>query len=50
VRALLTYLPSNNLDEPPFEAVPADLDVTDDDLELDTLIPNSANQPTTCTT
>jgi len=45
VRALLTYLPSNNLDEAPFEAVPADLDVTDDDLELDTLIPNSANQP-----
>jgi propionyl-CoA carboxylase beta chain len=45
VRALLTYLPSNNLDEAPFEAAPADLDVTDEDLELDILIPNSANQP-----
>jgi propionyl-CoA/long-chain acyl-CoA carboxylase carboxyl transferase subunit len=45
VRALLTYLPSNNLDEAPFEAVPADLDPNDEDLELDTLIPDSANQP-----
>ncbi len=47
VRALLGYLPSNNLDEPPTAGaeVPADLDITDDDLEMDTLIPDSANQP-----
>jgi propionyl-CoA carboxylase beta chain len=45
VRALLAYLPSNNLDEPPMLAAAADLEVTDEDLELDTLIPNSANQP-----
>jgi propionyl-CoA carboxylase beta chain len=45
VRALLSYLPSNNLDEPVVVNVPADLDVTDADRELDTLIPDSANQP-----
>jgi propionyl-CoA carboxylase beta chain len=42
VKALLSYLPSNNLDEPPAftaEAEPAP------DAELDTLIPDSANQP-----
>ncbi|WP_062431558.1 acyl-CoA carboxylase subunit beta [Herbidospora daliensis] len=44
-RALLSYLPSNNLDEPPVFDVEADLTVTDEDLELDTLIPDSANQP-----
>jgi propionyl-CoA carboxylase beta chain len=45
VQALLSYLPSNNLDEPPVYAADADLDVTADDLALDTLIPDSANQP-----
>jgi len=46
VRALLSYLPSNNLDEPPaFADVVADPEVTDADRELDTLIPDSANQP-----
>ncbi|WP_338090513.1 acyl-CoA carboxylase subunit beta [Planosporangium thailandense] len=45
VRALLSYLPSNNLDEPPVIAEAADLDVTEEDLALDTLIPDSANQP-----
>ena len=46
VKALLSYLPSNNLDEPPaFDDADADLEVTDDDRELDTLIPDSANQP-----
>jgi propionyl-CoA carboxylase beta chain len=45
VKALLSYLPSNNLSDPPaFEAEP-DFEVTDADLELDTLIPDSANQP-----
>jgi propionyl-CoA carboxylase beta chain len=45
VKALLSYLPSNNLDEPVVFDAPADLDVTDEDRELDTLIPDSANQP-----
>ncbi|MDF3291187.1 acyl-CoA carboxylase subunit beta [Streptomyces silvisoli] len=45
VKALLAYLPSNNLQEPPAFAEEADLTVTDADLELDTLIPDSANQP-----
>ncbi|MEU1631006.1 acyl-CoA carboxylase subunit beta [Streptomyces sp. NPDC020096] len=45
VKALLAYLPSNNLQEPPAFAEEADLSVTDADLELDTLIPDSANQP-----
>src|SRR5689334_9406369 len=49
VRALLSYLPSNNLEEPPSFADDAaelpSLEVTDEDRELDTLIPDSANQP-----
>ena len=45
VKALLSYLPSNNLDEPPVFAAPADLSVSEEDLALDTLIPDSANQP-----
>jgi propionyl-CoA carboxylase beta chain len=45
VRALLSYLPSNNLDEPPAFAVRAELDPTDADRALDALIPDSANQP-----
>jgi propionyl-CoA carboxylase beta chain len=45
VRALLSYLPSNNLDEPPTFDAPADLAVTDRDRALDTLVPDSANQP-----
>ncbi len=49
VKALLSYLPSNNLDEPPayedggWPAGP--IEVTDLDRELDTLVPDSANQP-----
>lgn len=44
-RALLSYLPSNNMDGAPvFDAYPV-LETTDDDRELDTLIPDSANQP-----
>ena len=49
-RALLSYLPSNNLSEPPAwptsqrEAEEA-LDVSDADRELDTLVPDSDNQP-----
>jgi propionyl-CoA carboxylase beta chain len=45
VKALLSYLPSNNLDEPPVFEAPADLSVSDSDLALDNLIPDSANQP-----
>src|SRR3982751_2490279 len=45
VRALLSFLPSNNLDEPPTFPIPADLDATDADRTLDALIPDSANQP-----
>jgi propionyl-CoA carboxylase beta chain len=45
VKALLAYLPNNNLDEPPVLDSDVDLDLTDEDLELDTLIPDSANQP-----
>jgi propionyl-CoA carboxylase beta chain len=45
VKALLSYLPSNNLDEPPVEPSPADVEVSDEDRELDALIPDSANQP-----
>jgi propionyl-CoA carboxylase beta chain len=45
VRALLSYLPSNNLDEPPTFDTPADLTVTDDDRALDTIVPDSPSQP-----
>jgi propionyl-CoA carboxylase beta chain len=45
VKALLSYLPANNLDDPPVYPVEADLTVDDRDLELDALIPDSANQP-----
>jgi propionyl-CoA carboxylase beta chain len=54
-RQLLSYLPSNNLEEPPVlaGAMPAGpsaaadeiLQVSHDDAELDTLIPDSARQP-----
>src|SRR6185437_12178570 len=45
-RELLSYLPSNNLDDPPFLPVAdAICEPTDEDAELDTLIPDSANQP-----
>jgi propionyl-CoA carboxylase beta chain len=46
VKALLSYLPSNNLDEAPvLGGEPADLEASDVDSELDRLIPDSANQP-----
>ncbi|QKT06784.1 acyl-CoA carboxylase subunit beta [Gordonia sp. X0973] len=50
VKELLSYLPSNNRAEPP--RLPVDVasgsieeNLTPEDLELDTLIPDSANQP-----
>ncbi|MFI6981727.1 acyl-CoA carboxylase subunit beta [Embleya sp. NPDC050154] len=45
VKGLLSYLPSNNLEEAPSFDEAADLETTDHDRELDTLIPDSANQP-----
>ncbi|MGJ6968592.1 acyl-CoA carboxylase subunit beta [Streptosporangium sp. G11] len=45
VKQLLSYLPSNNLSEAPVFPDEADLSVNDEDLELDTLVPDSANQP-----
>src|SRR6476620_10651400 len=45
VKALLSYLPSNNLDEPPVYDDASDLEPTDVDLALDSLIPDSPNQP-----
>jgi propionyl-CoA carboxylase beta chain len=49
VKALLSYLPSNNLEDPPSyadeDAEPPSLEPTDEDRELDTLIPDSPNQP-----
>jgi propionyl-CoA carboxylase beta chain len=45
VKALISYLPQNNLDEPVVYDDIADLDVSDTDRALDTLIPDSPNQP-----
>jgi propionyl-CoA/long-chain acyl-CoA carboxylase carboxyl transferase subunit len=51
-RELLSYLPSNNLDDPPVAVAPPVttgpdplLEITDEDAALDTLIPDSPNQP-----
>ncbi len=44
-KALLSYLPQNNLDEvPSFDEV-ADLEISDLDRSLDVIIPDSPNQP-----
>jgi propionyl-CoA carboxylase beta chain len=43
-RALLSYLPSNNLDDPPIEAE-VDLDALAEDDFLDSFVPDSSNQP-----
>jgi propionyl-CoA carboxylase beta chain len=45
VKALLSYLPQNNLDEAPFfDEVPV-MEITETDRALDVLIPDSPNQP-----
>ncbi|MDQ6874349.1 MAG: acyl-CoA carboxylase subunit beta [Actinomycetota bacterium] len=44
-RALLSYLPSNNLDEPPSYPGRSHVDITDADRQLDTVVPDSPNQP-----
>ncbi|MGH3496158.1 MAG: acyl-CoA carboxylase subunit beta [Nocardioidaceae bacterium] len=45
VKALLSYLPQNNLEEPVVYDDPAELDFTDTDRSLDSLVPDSPNQP-----
>ena len=44
-RSLLSYLPENNLSEPERYAPTGTLEVTDADRVLDTIIPDSPNQP-----
>src|ERR1700691_4344118 len=44
-KLLLSYLPSNNLDEPPALPAAPDYHISAADTELDTLIPDSPNQP-----
>ncbi|MEP7180243.1 MAG: carboxyl transferase domain-containing protein, partial [Pseudonocardiales bacterium] len=45
VKALLSYLPSNNLDQLPEYEAAASADVEEEDAFLDSFIPDSANQP-----
>jgi propionyl-CoA/long-chain acyl-CoA carboxylase carboxyl transferase subunit len=45
VQALLGFLPQNNLEDPPSFDFENDLDPSDTDRDLDTLIPDSPNQP-----
>lgn len=45
VKSLLSYLPSNNLDPAPNFPTTADPEISDSDKSLDSLIPDSANQP-----
>lgn len=45
VKNLLSFLPSNNMDEVPYVEIEADLETSDLDLSLDTIIPDSPNQP-----
>jgi propionyl-CoA carboxylase beta chain len=45
VKALLSFLPQNNLDPAPAYEEEADTDVSDLDRALDALIPDGANQP-----
>jgi propionyl-CoA carboxylase beta chain len=45
VKHLLEFLPQNNLSDPPVWEHAIDLEVTDADLELDAIVPDSDNQP-----
>ena len=45
VKNLLSFLPSNNMDEVPYLDFEADLEISAEDLLLDTIIPDSPNQP-----
>jgi propionyl-CoA carboxylase beta chain len=44
-KALLSYFPSNNVDDPPIAPAEISMEITAGDAELDTLVPDSANQP-----
>ena len=44
-RTLVSFLPDNNLAEPPVYETEVELEITDDDRRLNTLIPDSPNQP-----
>jgi propionyl-CoA carboxylase beta chain len=45
VRTLIGFLPQNNLEDPPIFGVENGLELSDGDRDLDTLIPDSPNQP-----
>ncbi len=45
VKELLSYLPQNNLEEPPVFEIGTELAVSDHDRSLDRLVPDSPNQP-----
>ncbi|MDI9889520.1 acyl-CoA carboxylase subunit beta [Streptomyces sp. HNM0645] len=45
IKSLLSHLPSNNLQEPPVSTHQAEPDFWFEDTELDTVIPDSPNQP-----
>jgi propionyl-CoA carboxylase beta chain len=45
VKDLLSFLPSNNMEDPPALDTEASLELSDDDRALDTLVPDSPNQP-----
>jgi len=50
VQHLVQFLPQNNLSDPPVWDAEADLTPTDEDRALDTLVPDSDNQPYDITT
>src|ERR1700674_73756 len=43
IRALLSYIPSNNVDDPPFRATPDPVDRRDE--ALDSIVPENPNKP-----
>ena len=43
VKSLLGYIPSNNMDAAPSFEAAADLEISEDDRRMDTLVPDSAN-------
>ena len=45
VKTLLSFLPQNNHEFPPVYEADTDLEVTDEDRSLDSLVPDSPNQP-----
>jgi propionyl-CoA carboxylase beta chain len=45
VKALLSFLPSNNLDTAPIPSRTDEIEVTSSDLSLNSLVPDSSNQP-----